>query len=294
MVSETWLEDRAEGCANATALIRHSLDWLRLHRVHPLQMAYAAQPLGYFEDVESQIGAVMLASAQDLGTNLRDLDSFNSLTPETENDDWYDQPRAFTSMHLDTLLLGFGRRRLLRLAELIGNAAPDDAIVIEVGSDSGWLADRLLGAFPRWQLTLADRSAAATTFSRAFLAARGHAARCSCSHSSMERLPFADAQFDLVIAAEVLEHSPDPVGCVAELMRVLKPQGRLAVSLPIALDIAMHPTVFTDGESMLRFFADQGLACEQHEVVVPDPSIDAICDVFPGFEGCVNAIWKRG
>ena len=45
-------------------------------------------------------------------------------------------------------------------------------------------------------------------------------------------LPFADATFDVVIAAEVLEHLPDDGRAVGELARVLKPHGRLAVTVP--------------------------------------------------------------
>jgi SAM-dependent methyltransferase len=46
------------------------------------------------------------------------------------------------------------------------------------------------------------------------------------------RLPFPDASFDLVIAAEVLEHLHDDGRAYAELARVLKPGGRIAVTVP--------------------------------------------------------------
>jgi len=45
-------------------------------------------------------------------------------------------------------------------------------------------------------------------------------------------LPFADECFDKVIASEVLEHIPDDSAAFAELTRVLKPGGRLAVTIP--------------------------------------------------------------
>ena len=45
-------------------------------------------------------------------------------------------------------------------------------------------------------------------------------------------LPFPDASFDLVVAAEVLEHLHDDERAYAELARVLKPGGRIAVTVP--------------------------------------------------------------
>ena len=46
------------------------------------------------------------------------------------------------------------------------------------------------------------------------------------------RLPFPDSTFDLIIAAEVLEHLHDDGRAYAELSRVLKPGGRIAVTVP--------------------------------------------------------------
>jgi SAM-dependent methyltransferase len=45
-------------------------------------------------------------------------------------------------------------------------------------------------------------------------------------------LPFADATFDRVIAAEVLEHIPPDQAAMAELARVLRPGGTMAVTVP--------------------------------------------------------------
>jgi SAM-dependent methyltransferase len=46
------------------------------------------------------------------------------------------------------------------------------------------------------------------------------------------RLPFADGAFDRVIAAEVLEHIPADTEAMAELARVLRPGGTMAVTVP--------------------------------------------------------------
>ncbi len=45
-------------------------------------------------------------------------------------------------------------------------------------------------------------------------------------------LPFPDASFDRVIAAEVLEHVPEDRRAMAELVRVLRPGGTMAVTVP--------------------------------------------------------------
>ena len=45
-------------------------------------------------------------------------------------------------------------------------------------------------------------------------------------------LPFVDGAFDRVIAAEVLEHLPADVEAMAELVRVLRPGGTMAVTVP--------------------------------------------------------------
>ena len=56
-------------------------------------------------------------------------------------------------------------------------------------------------------------------------ATRWSAATCS-------RLPVPDASVDRVMASEVLEHIPDDVTAMAEIARVLKPGGRVAVTVP--------------------------------------------------------------
>lgn len=54
---------------------------------------------------------------------------------------------------------------------------------------------------------------------------RGHAA--AFMQASVETLPFADASFDAVVSGLVFCSVPDPTRGLAEIRRVLKPDGRL-------------------------------------------------------------------
>lgn len=58
----------------------------------------------------------------------------------------------------------------------------------------------------------------------------GHLA--AAARGDATRLPFPDATFDVVITSEVLEHIQDDVTAVAEMVRVLKPGGRFAATVP--------------------------------------------------------------
>jgi len=46
------------------------------------------------------------------------------------------------------------------------------------------------------------------------------------------RLPFADAAFDRVIASEVMEHVPADATALDELVRVVRPGGTIAITVP--------------------------------------------------------------
>ena len=57
-------------------------------------------------------------------------------------------------------------------------------------------------------------------------------ARFEVVRGDLLHLPFPDASVDRVMASEVLEHIPDDAGALAEIVRVLKPGGRVAVTVP--------------------------------------------------------------
>jgi len=106
-------------------------------------------------------------------------------------------------------------------------------LLLDLGAGAGRHA---YGAFERGARVVAlDRSEADAKDCAAFLEAlveeAGRGAAASMVGDALT-LPFADATFDRVICAEVLEHVPDDRAAMAEVARVLKPGGTAAVSVP--------------------------------------------------------------
>jgi ubiquinone/menaquinone biosynthesis C-methylase UbiE len=63
------------------------------------------------------------------------------------------------------------------------------------------------------------------------------AARCRFVVGDGTRLPFAAAGFDLVILCDVIEHVKDPQAVLAEIARVLRPDGHFYASVPNRLSV---------------------------------------------------------
>ncbi len=55
------------------------------------------------------------------------------------------------------------------------------------------------------------------------------------------QMPFRAQQFDTVLALEMLEHVRDPDACVGEIARVLKPDGRLLLTVPFVAPLHQWP-----------------------------------------------------
>jgi len=110
------------------------------------------------------------------------------------------------------------------LAELFARAAPES--VLDVGCGEGVLTHR-------WACEMGERRIVGIDLDDEKLKAEWVGRRrANLEYLTMpaEHLPFADGEFDLASAIEVLEHVPDPEHTLAEMARVAR--GHLLVSVP--------------------------------------------------------------
>ena len=74
-----------------------------------------------------------------------------------------------------------------------------------------------------------DAAAGALEAARATLRDRGLSEQVEVTSGDVMALPFEDASFDVVHAHQVLQHLADPVGALAEMRRLTRPGGIVAV-----------------------------------------------------------------
>ena len=126
--------------------------------------------------------------------------------------------------------------------EAVAEAVPRR--VLEVGGGEGELAERIRGELGAEVIAI-DQSERMVEIQRS----KGIDARVG----DVEELPFADGEFDVVVAAWMLYHVPDLDRALAEIARVLKPGGRL-VAVTNAIDHLQELWDLARRETSLRRF----------------------------------------
>jgi ubiquinone/menaquinone biosynthesis C-methylase UbiE len=125
------------------------------------------------------------------------------------------------------------------------------AVVADVGTGTGFVVEGLAPLVGR--VYAFDESPEMVAVARRRLAAYDNV---EIRQASGDRLPLSDGSLDAVFGNMVLHHTPDPAAAIAELVRVLRPGGRLVLT-----DLDAH-----DQAWMQEAMADRWLGFERDDV----------------------------
>ncbi len=138
------------------------------------------------------------------------------------------------------------------------------ARVLDVGSGPGWLAMLLARQAEVDSVTGIDLSSDMVRSAREAAEARG--SDVQFLQADAAEMPFADAEFDIVVSMLSMHHWDDPLGVLREIHRVLAPGGKMLLvdlrrdAFPIMLGVAaalaryiVPPSLRQTGEPLASF-----------------------------------------
>ena len=145
-----------------------------------------------------------------------------------------------------------------RLREYILSQIPATVTsILDVGSGSAWVAKQ----FRNSNIFLCSLDATIINTSKAL--EKYPSAKHAAVVADAFALPFKPASFDCVIAAEIIEHVPDPKVFLNSLLKVIKPGGTLIISTPykevIKYALCIHCNQRTPLNSHLHSFDENKL-----------------------------------
>ncbi len=137
---------------------------------------------------------------------------------------------------------------------------PSDLDWLDVGCGTGVLAGAVVGTVASGRVVGADPSAGLLTTARA-------RPGVEVVRATAGRLPFTTAGFDRVVSGLVLNFVPDPAAAVAEMVRVLRPDG----------EMGLYVWDYAEGMQMIRLFWDAATALDPGVVTLDQGELFPVC-----------------
>ena len=135
----------------------------------------------------------------------------------------------YTHGHSAAVLSAHSRRRAADSAAYLLAHLSAGMDLLDVGCGPASITADLTERVAPGRVVGLDAAAGALEAARATLRERGLSEQVEVTSGDVMALPFEDASFDVVHAHQVLQHLADPVGALAEMRRVTRPGGIVAV-----------------------------------------------------------------
>ena len=139
------------------------------------------------------------------------------------------EPARYTHGHSAAVLNAHSRRGAADSAAYLLAHLRAGMDLLDVGCGPASITADLAARVAPGRVVALDAAAGALEAARATLRERGLSEQVEVTSGDVMALPFEDASFDVVHAHQVLQHLADPVGALAEMRRVTRPGGIVAV-----------------------------------------------------------------
>jgi len=135
----------------------------------------------------------------------------------------------YTHGHSAAVLNAHSRRSAVDSAGYLLPRLSAGMDLLDVGCGPASITADLAERVAPGRVVALDAASGALEAARATLRERGLSEQVELTCGDVMALPFEDASFDVVHAHQVLQHLADPVGALAEMRRVTRPGGIVAV-----------------------------------------------------------------
>jgi len=150
--------------------------------------------------------------------------------PELMDDD--SEVEAYASAAAATYLEAIDRSFVDHIAKLIQGAGLESGRVLDLGCGPGQILIMMKQRWPGMQITGLDAGPAMIDKARADAAAAGLDITYEVLRlgpNGETRLPYDDAEFDIVTCNSVIHHLTDPINALDEMARVARPEGAILI-----------------------------------------------------------------
>ena len=147
----------------------------------------------------------------------------------------------YTHGHSAAVLSAHSRRRAADSAAYLLAHLSAGMDLLDVGCGPASITADLAERVASGRVVALDAASDALQAARATLSERGLSEQVEVTCGDVMALPFEDASFDVVHAHQVLQHLADPVSALAEMRRLTRPGGMVAVRDAVYSAMAWFP-----------------------------------------------------